>query len=148
MASRFSGHGYHDANAGDVSLDTSFHSWSWARGRGEDASFITYDVVFTDKATSSHALAISKRGDVAPMESVTAIHVGATRWGLDRVVHADAGATARVVRSLEDGPFYARAIVETRLGGRPIALMHETLAADRLRRRWVRFCTRFRMRYA
>ncbi|MFO0736471.1 MAG: carotenoid 1,2-hydratase [Labilithrix sp.] len=144
---RFAGHGYHDANAGDVSLDASFRSWSWARGRAQDASLITYDVTLTDSSHKSLALAIPSRGEVTHLASIEAVSLGRTRWGLARVVRAEPGGTARVVRSLEDGPFYARALVETRLEGRPITVVHETLAADRLRRRWVRFCTSFRMRY-
>jgi carotenoid 1,2-hydratase len=65
---------------------------------------------------------------------------------LERQVRADEGQRPRLVRSLEDGPFYARALVETRLAGLPALAMHETLAAERLRRGWVRFLTAFRMR--
>jgi carotenoid 1,2-hydratase len=50
------------------------------------------------------------------------------------------------VRTLEDGPFYARALIETQVEGRPVVAMHETLAAHRLRRGIVRILTEFRMR--
>ena len=69
-----------------------------------------------------------------------------TLFGLKRRSRADVGHPPRIVRSLEDGPFYARALVETQLDGRKVIAVHEELAAHRLRRGWVRFCTSYRMR--
>jgi carotenoid 1,2-hydratase len=143
---RFTGHGYHDANAGEVPLEASFEHWTWSRARSEGRALLTYDVAETSGETRALAFEVSPRGDVAHVPSTWRSSLPRTTWGLDRDARADHGHEARVVRALEDGPFYARALVETRLGGRQVVAMHEALAADRLRRAWVRFFTRFRMR--
>lgn len=143
---RWVGHGYHDANAGDVPLEATFDTWSWSRGRAGDAAYLTYDVLPLDGAPRTHALRIGAAGDVAPLEGTETRALEGTLWRVPRRARVDAGAPARTVRTLEDGPFYARSLVETRLGGAHLVAMHETLAAQRLRRGWVRFCTGYRMR--
>jgi carotenoid 1,2-hydratase len=143
---RFSGHGYHDANAGASALESTFESWSWSRARAPEGALLTYDVACSSGAERALAFKVSPRGELEELGRSWRTPLARTGWGLDRHARVDAGHPGRVVRSLEDGPFYARALVETYLGGRPVVAMHETLAAHRLRRRWVRFFTKFRMR--
>ncbi len=145
---RFSGHGYHDANAGAVPLEATFEDWSWSRARSAagDAALVTYDVACSSGATRSLAFRVKKSGDVEDLAGTERSPLGRTFWGLPRHARVDGGAPMRVVRSLENGPFYARALVETRLGGERVVAMHEQLAAHRLRRAWVRFCTKHKMR--
>jgi carotenoid 1,2-hydratase len=142
---RFRGHGYHDANAGDSPLEGTFRAWHWLRARSGRDALLAYDVLEASGAASDVALRVRASGqiDALPTERVT---TSRTAWGLVRHVRADAGAPARVSRALEDGPFYARALVETRLGGQDIVAMHETLDARRLGQAWVRFLARFRTR--
>ncbi|HJK97565.1 MAG TPA: carotenoid 1,2-hydratase [Polyangiaceae bacterium LLY-WYZ-14_1] len=147
-AVRFSGHGYHDANAGEVGLERSFDRWSWSRARlprGAGAA-LTYDVRCRSGATRTHAFRVAGNGDVDGLGDTWTAPLERSAWGLDRVARVDRGASARLVRSLEDGPFYTRSLVETRLRGAPVLAMHESLAGDRLRQAWVRFCTAYRMR--
>ena len=143
---RFSGHGYHDANTGDVPMEQTFLHWSWSRARSENRAIMTYDVACVSGATRSLAFSVATNGERTDLENVATAPIARTGWGLDRTARVDEGAPVRVVRSLEDGPFYARALVETKLGGEPVIAMHETLAAHRLKRLWVRTLTRFRMR--
>lgn len=142
---RFRGHGYHDANAGDVPLEASFDSWRWSRARSAGDALITYAVREVDGAEDALSFRVDSSGDVHAIEPTWAAPLRRTRWGLQRSACADRDHVARVVRDLEDGPFYARALVETRVGGRDVIAMHEVLAAERLRRGWVRFLTGFRM---
>jgi carotenoid 1,2-hydratase len=142
---RFSGHGYHDANAGDGPLEASFASWHWLRARAGREALLAYDVVEASGAKAALALRVRASGRVDAIDAVPA-GLPRTVWGLERRAQVDAGANARVVRGLEDGPFYARALVATRLDGRHVLAMHETLDARRLRRAWVRFLAGFRMR--
>lgn len=143
---RFSGHGYHDANAGDVPLEASFETWSWSRARASRGALLTYDVTCRSGAERSLAFAVGSDGASTPLERSWRAPLGRSIWHLDRHARVDEGASARVARTLEDGPFYARALVETRLGGERVVAMHEQLAAHRLRERWVRFCTGYKMR--
>ena len=143
---RFSGHGYHDANAGDVPVEASFRTWNWSRARTPEGALLTYDVEALAGAGRSLVLKVSPVGEVEPLESSRATPLPRSGWGLPRIARADPGERASVVRSLEDGPFYSRALVETRLGGHRVVAMHETLAAQRLRNPLVRRMTAFRLR--
>jgi carotenoid 1,2-hydratase len=146
---RFTGHGYHDANAGDTPLESAFSRWSWCRARvDDDRAAITYDVVDRRGRERSLALEISRAdGGVARVEPVPTASLEplpATLWRLPRSARTE-GAAPRVHRELEDGPFYARTLVETRLGGRSIVAMHETMSLDRLAQGWVRFLLGFKI---
>ena len=141
---RFSGPGYHDANAGDVPLGATFRTWTWSRARLADRAVITYDVTFRDGRTSSIALGHDRSGVTPIPDRLHRAALPRSTWGLDRTARADPGTRPRIVRSLEDGPFYARALVGLEAFGRRGLAMHETLSADRLDRRWVRFLAGFR----
>jgi carotenoid 1,2-hydratase len=54
-------------------------------------------------------------------------------------------ADGTVVKTLEDTPFYARSIVTSRVGGRPLTAMHESLSLDRFVSPAVQFMLPFRM---
>ncbi len=143
---RFSGHGYYDANAGDVPLESTFEEWSWSRARTNDGALLTYDVTPSSGSKSSLAFQISSRGEIEKLDQLVQAPLPRTRWGLAREARVEANSEVRVLRSLEDGPFYSRALIETHVGGAPVIAMHETLAAHRLRRGIVRILTEFRMR--
>jgi carotenoid 1,2-hydratase len=143
---RFSGHGYHDANAGDVPLEATFRHWTWSRARQGQSALLTYDATTLDGAHSELAFALHHDGAVEPIDGAAHAPIGRSNWGLDRHVRVDQGFPARIVRSLEDGPFYSRALVETRLRGERVVAMHEVLAARRLKAWWVQHCIGYRMR--
>jgi carotenoid 1,2-hydratase len=50
-----------------------------------------------------------------------------------------------VRQTLEDGPFYARSILSTRVFGEDVPAMHESLSLDRFRKPWVQAMLPFRM---
>ena len=66
-----------------------------------------------------------------------------TRWLLDRRTRAESA--PRVLRSLEDGPFYARSVLSTKLLGVDAIGVHETLSLDRFSQPIVRAMLPFRM---
>jgi carotenoid 1,2-hydratase len=143
---RFTGHGYYDANAGQVPLEAAFDTWSWSRARAADNAYLTYDVAGLSGERRSLAFKISARGEVADLAPVWSTPLRRSVFGLSPRARVDYGEPCRVVRSLEDGPFYARALVATRLDSQPVIAMHESLAAQRLRRGWVRWLVKHRMR--
>lgn len=143
---RFEGHGYHDANAGDVPLEKTFTRWSWSRARlGGDRAAVVYDCVDRHGEERRLGRIIGDRGardlDIAAQWSLPA-----TNWGLARTVRAH-GPT-RILRTLEDGPFYARSLLDTEIAGERVMAMHEELSCTRLSASWVRFLAGFRMRRA
>lgn len=131
----FTGNGYFDENAGDTPLESAFTRWSWSRVSTGDEVAIAYDVELAGGRALSHGVT-----------GGTHVDLGRTRFGLPRAARVEAGAPCRIVRTLEDGPFYARSVVETSVGGRRACGVHETVSLERFASRWVRFLLPFRMR--
>jgi carotenoid 1,2-hydratase len=144
----FRARGYFDANAGEEPLEATFRGWAWSRAHAaRGRTLLTYDVRTKDGALRTRAFAL-RDGAIEPLGGSSARPLGRTRWGLAREAHAEGAQPPRLLATLEDGPFYARSVVETRLGGETVRAVHETLAADRLSWRAVSFLSGFRMRRA
>lgn len=142
----FRGAGYMDTNAGDEPLEDGFSSWSWTRLSERQGARITYDVETRDGRSLRHGLSMSASG-TRPFSGSAERSVRPTAFGLRRVVRVDAGERPSLLRTLEDGPFYARSAVEVvRPDGVALRGMHETISLDRLAARWVQFLIPFRAR--
>jgi carotenoid 1,2-hydratase len=142
---RFAAHGYLDANHGTSPLDASFDRWCWARARVQSGSVISYDVTMRDGSHAHRAFRVLPDGVCSPFEGLVRSSLGRTAWGIPRHA-ATSGPPPRRLRTLEDGPFYAREIWEAEIAGDRTTVVHETLSAKRLRQSWVQFCTAYRMR--
>ncbi len=142
---RWSGHGYHDANAGDGPLEETFLAWDWARAATPDGAAIVYDAVTLDGRRAPHARRVTLDGRVEPLEAPVRAPLAPTAWGLARATRADQG-RARVQRTLEDTPFYARSVLSTRLLGHDVPAVHESLDLARFARPWVQALLPFRTR--
>lgn len=144
-ALRFSGHGYLDANEGSVPLEQGLRGWDWSRaGCGREA-VILYEGTRRDGGTLGLALRATADGGLEPIAPPPRVALARSAWGLARSTRADPGAGVRILRRLEDTPFYARALLATRLLGRDLSAVHETLALDRFARPWVQLLLPFRM---
>lgn len=147
-AEGWSGHGYMDSNWGTEPLEEGFKLWDWARGLTPDGdAVILYDAIRKDGGHGQIALRISRDGAVHPFEMPEKTALSKGFWGVPRSGHHDQGAEARarIVRTLEDGPFYTRSIMATRLLGEDIELMHESLSGDRFASPVVKAMLPFRM---
>lgn len=144
---RFSGTGYVDSNEGSTPLEETFASWSWSRVSNERGTAIRYDVTLRDGTEQTLALRM-RGGALEPDEAEPQVLLPSTRFGLVRPMRSEtrAGAAPRVVRTLEDGPFYARSMIETTLDGARAHGIHETVSLDRFRSGWVQWLLQFRMR--
>lgn len=142
---RFAGSGYLDANAGERPLEESFTSWNWSRASRGDEVGIAYDVVMRDGSQHARGLHLDARGR-GPSRGTHACWLKPTAFGLPRLVRSETPTPARLVKTLEDGPFYARSLVQTDLGGRAVVGMHETVSLDRFTSPWVQVLLPFRMR--
>lgn len=140
----WSGTGYLDTNAGDEPLADAFAHWHWSRAKLSRHSAVLYDVQERSGAASSLAIRIDDTGEVQPVELPPKVRLPSTRWGIERHTAADTG-TARVVRTLEDGPFYARSLLRTNLFGEETDAIHESLSLDRFRKPLVKAMLPFRM---
>lgn len=144
---RFSGTGYVDANHGRTPLEDTFASWSWSRVSNHRGTAIRYDVTLRDG--TERTLALRMRGGALEADHPEPkVLLPSTRFGLVRPIRGEArgDAVPRVVRTLEDGPFYARSMIETTLDGARAHGIHETVSLDRFRSPWVQWLLQFRMR--
>jgi carotenoid 1,2-hydratase len=142
---RWTGDSYLDCNFGCEPLEKTFKSWNWSRAHVPGGTDILYDLERRDGTTLS--LARQFREDCKPSTVATApvARLPFTKWRVQRDTRADAGAIPRVIKTLEDTPFYARSLIETTLDGSKITAMHESLSLDRLANPLVRLMLPFRM---
>jgi carotenoid 1,2-hydratase len=127
-ALRWQGHAYFDSNEGDEPIERGFTRWDWLRTAETDGSTaVIYDVQprliaqrFAPDGSTS-AFEPSPRQRLAP----------SALWRIDRQVRA--AEPPRVLRTLEDTPFYARSLIEMQAGnGQRVQAVHETLDVPRL----------------
>ena len=142
---RFRGTGYFDMNQGAGPLEDTFASWSWSRVSDGRRVAIAYDVAMRDGASRARTFAGLHGQALLPRPHEAVVELPTTRFGLPRAVRGEAGPMT-LVRTLEDGPFYARSVVSTTLDGSRAMGMHETVSLDRFRSAWVKFLVPFRMR--
>lgn len=137
------GDGYFDTNAGARALEDDFRCWDWSRGKHNGGTSISYAVTERDGTERSLALSFEKCGKLSERTIPNAVSLPRSGWRIGRTARTPG--SARVDRTLEDTPFYARSLL--RVGDRDASrlLMHESLELDRFRSGWVRFLLPFRM---
>lgn len=143
---RWTGHGYHDANAGDEALERAFSGWNWSRAAVKGDAVLLYDTVDRAGRHSERAIRCGAHGIVEDVDLPRRAPLAPTGWRIDRATRADRGAAPAVARTLEDTPFYARSVVRTRLLGEDVYAMHERVDMDRFTAPWVQFLLPFRMK--
>jgi len=140
------GTGYFDTNFGSEPLEAGFTRWSWARAAVDGGSLIHYDASRSDGSEAGLLVGIDTDGHVTEHPRAPLVNLPRTRvWRVARSTQCEAGAASRVVETLEDTPFYARSLVETRLAGRDVLAFQESLSLDRFVRPWVQVLLPFRM---
>ncbi len=142
---RWQGEGYFDSNRGLRPLEADFASWTWSRAPTGSGATVLYDVERADGSSLELALAYDRNGVATRMPPPPRCVLPRTGWRVARSTRSDAGAPARVVRTLEDGPFYARSLVRSTLGGESALAVHESLSLRRFASPWVRWMLPFRM---
>ncbi|MGX6646841.1 hydratase [Maricaulaceae bacterium MS644] len=140
---KFRGDGYVDMNAGSEPLERAFRSWNWARAPLEDGAAIVYDSIWPDGREHSLALRINAAGKAQRFDGPPVRPLPNVGWGVARETRSDGD--ARVVKTLEDTPFYSRSLVETELLGGRRLFMHESLDLKRFSSGWVKCLLPFRM---
>lgn len=142
---RWCGEGYVDSNAGDEPLEDAFTGWSWSRASIAEGTSVLYDVRRRDGTPLTLSLAFDRSGEARTVPAPPLARLPGTRWGIARETRADAHCQPSVLRTLEDTPFYARSLLDTRLLGTATTAMHESLSLERFRRAWVRALLPFRL---
>jgi carotenoid 1,2-hydratase len=141
---RWCGHGYFDTNTGSRPIARDFTRWDWARANTSGGALIHYDVTRRD-GTMLHLGLESNGGPLAETPQPPLAKLARTGWRIARQARCDTDASATVKATLEDTPFYARSLIDSRIKGENVTLMHESLDLDRLDTRWVETLLPFRM---
>jgi carotenoid 1,2-hydratase len=141
---RWSGSGYLDGNQGDEPIEAGFRRWTWARGDVDGGATVLYDAVRRDGSELALGLRFDEAGRMRTVEPPPPRDLTTTLWRVPRSTRSEA-ADARVLRTLEDTPFYARSEVAATVDGRERRMVHEALDLDRFAARWVQALLPFRM---
>jgi len=141
----WSGDAYFDCNWGSEPLERGFHSWHWSRAHTRDGTHIFYDVTPRHGADRSLALRFDETGAASEIVSPPHTPLPNTFWRVPRAARCAPGATPRLVRTLEDAPFYARSQLIGEIDGAAADIMHESLSLERFRSPIVRAMLPFRM---
>jgi carotenoid 1,2-hydratase len=145
-AHAWKGHAYLDSNQGAEPIDAPFVEWDWSRATLADGSCaVIYDVRQKQGADRVIAQRFSDNGDAQSFEAPPRHALPRSAWGLARTQRSAQDSPPRILRSLEDTPFYARAVLQTRLLGESVTSVHETLDLARLTSLPVRLMLPWRM---
>ncbi|MEL6360535.1 MAG: carotenoid 1,2-hydratase [Pseudomonadota bacterium] len=143
----WSGDAYLDSNHGEEPLAEGFDYWDWSRsilGNGEAA--ITYNTDFADGGRQSLALLFDNHGELEMFKGPPIQPMPSTPiWRITRRTRCEKSSSPRIVKTLEDVPFYSRSVIETRLFGKDFHTVHESLSCHRLRSPVVKSLLPFRM---
>jgi carotenoid 1,2-hydratase len=143
-ALRWQGHGYLDSNDGSEPLEQGFADWDWSRETLPDGRCqVRYEARREDAPPRRLSLRFAGDGSVENLDPGDTCALATTPvWRIRRRTLAAAGETPRVLRTLEDTPFYARSLVGDDATGQAV---HESLCLRRFSRRWVQLLLPFRM---
>ena len=125
----FDGAAYHDANWGEEPLEEAFSGWTWSRARTPEGVLLQYDTTPREGPPIVRTLAFEPGGEAIAPPLDQQVSLGRSRFLIPRQVRSDA--PARLIRSLEDSPFYHRSEIAFEQGGRMLVGMHEGLDLDR-----------------
>ncbi len=139
------GSAYLDSNRGEEPLEDGFRDWTWSRAHDGDDCVVLYDCANRDGPSSSMALRCRADGTIDEFTPPPESRLPTTLWRIPRVSRSDTGTAARVEKTLEDTPFYARTILTSVIAGKKLHTFHESLSLDRFRSNVVRAMLPFRM---
>lgn len=141
-ALHWSGAGYFDCNWGNEPLERAFRSWHWSRAHTENRAHVHYDVTPRVGGERSLSLTFDGAGLASTVSTPPSVSLPSGFWGIARSVRDQ---RAKLIRTLEDAPFYARSHVRGMIDGVAADIMHESLSLDRFRMPIVRAMLPFRM---
>lgn len=137
------GHGYSDSNTGTTALEDDFSSWSWSRAPTRNGAALLYQPREKDGFESTIAVNCSRDGSIESFDPPARVNLPKGLWGVARETRSEG--SAKLVRALEDAPFYNRSVVETSLQGETCQAVHESLNLDRFANSIVKMILPFRM---
>jgi carotenoid 1,2-hydratase len=145
-ATSWRGEAYLDSNWGDEPLEYRFREWDWSRAHvGDGDTVVYYDVTPRDDVERALALRFDRSGQASAIDAPPRTPLPRTFWRMQPTSRGEPGKTPRLVRALEDSPFYTRSHLVAELDGAPADMMHESLSLKRFSNPVVRAMLPFRM---
>jgi carotenoid 1,2-hydratase len=142
----FQGHAYLDHNRGDTPITEGFRHWTWSRATNDGIATILYDGIRKAGDSFLLGLEIDGAGRIVPFSPPPRVKLPtAPIWRIPRETRSEPGAPTSVMATLEDTPFYARSLVRSRMAGRELVSVHESLSVDRFSSPVVQMMLPFRM---
>lgn len=141
---RWQGDGYFDSNEGSEPISKPFAAWDWSRSVMRDGgTAVLYDVRQKQGDDRLLALRFAADGSVIDFAADPRHTLPRTLWRVPRQMRS--AEPPRLVETLEDTPFYQRAVVEATLAGERALTFHESLDVGRLERLSTRLMLPWRM---
>lgn len=151
---QWSGDGYLDSNEGNEPLADGFDGWDWTRARLDNGDCVVrYEARQAQRQPHRLALRFREDGSLQNELTRTTGTMDAARvWRMPRRMPGAEG-TERLLRTLEDTPFYARSLIEGEFADPSDSTsalqkgvgFHESLDMQRFEKRWVQTLLPFRM---
>ena len=139
------GHAYVDMNSGSEPLEAGFRNWTWSREEAEHSTRILYDVEQRNGTRRGLALDYLADGSIRHFEPAPTQVLPRTGWRVARSTRAEATQPARILRGLEDTPFYSRSMLAFEREGMQRRAVNESVDLDRFASRWVQMLLPFKM---
>jgi carotenoid 1,2-hydratase len=129
-ALHWQGGAYFDSNWGDEPLEAGFADWQWSRAHCGREAAVLYEGERRDGSRFAAALRFDAAGAAHEEELPPPASLPPSAWLMRRRTRSDDG-RAKVIRTWEDAPFYARSTLKSRLFGTEVATVHESLSLNR-----------------
>jgi carotenoid 1,2-hydratase len=139
----WTGDAYFDSNGGAEPMEARFRHWQWSRAHGRDGTRIFYEGERLDGGRFGLALVLGPDGTARHAATPPLSPLRPTAWLMPRSTRSEG--PARVLRTWEDAPFYARSVLETRMDGETVVAVHESLSLTRFRSPLVQRMLPYRM---
>jgi carotenoid 1,2-hydratase len=139
------GHAYFDSNVGDEPLEKCFSGWEWSRMPVGDRTAVFYDTTRIGGERLTVGKLFAPNGTSEDIEIPQNVKLPPTLWRIPRSTFSERPALTGVRRTLEDGPFYARSLIDSYVLGESSTAIHESLSLARFRQLGVQAMLPFRM---
>ncbi|MFL0670042.1 MAG: hydroxyneurosporene dehydrogenase [Erythrobacter sp.] len=138
------GRAYLDHNRGREPLEAGFRTWHWSRAHMREGAVVCYEGERADGSLFASALRFGADGAPEPVDLPPVAQLPRSKWRLARATRSDIG-VARVRRTWEDTPFYARSELASRFAGEEVIAVQESLDMQRFASPLVQFMLPYRM---
>ncbi len=138
------GSGYLDSNFGSESLEQGFRIWHWSRAHTRRGALVSYEGIRRDGSPFASAIRFDRDGTARHEALLPVAPLPDTAWLVERKTRADRG-HARLVKTWENAPFYARSTLAARLYGEQVTAVQESLDLDRFASPIVQLMLPYRM---